>query len=253
MEEEQAQVITKKWLRRMTALVSSISGALITLLAFLIPSLQDQWDRFQSRQVIERYVGLGERFMTEKHYDQAEEAFQKAFDLSENRRLDIDELRLQAHIQQINQNPYWRNQPPKDLKEIDFQYLLGMQTGKAEQKDRAVTQGVYGCYLVSVGRFQDAKQAFDEAIRLNPNSGENYINYANLLDDLGDEAGAEKAYVQGLALSPGDAFGHYNYALLLEREKRNAESLTHLETAHQLAPNDKDIQKQLELARVKKQ
>lgn len=233
----------------MTALVSSLSGALIALVAFLIPSMQDQWDRFQARQVIERYVGLGERLMKEKNYTVAEEAFQKAFDLSENRRLDIDERRLQAHIQLINQNPYWRNKPPENIKDIDFQYLLDIQTEKSRQKDRAVTQGVYGCYLVSLGRFQEARQAFDEAIRLNPNSGENYINYANLLDDLGDEAGAEKAYLQGLALDPKDAFGHFNFALLLEKKQRYQESLAQLEAALQLAPEDKDIQNQLKLVR----
>jgi tetratricopeptide (TPR) repeat protein len=242
---------SRKRLRRMTALASSVSGALVVLLAFLIPSMQDQWDRFQSRQVIERYVNLGKKFMKEKHYQIAENAFQKAFELSESRRLDIDELRLQAHIQLINQNPYWRNKPPADLKEIDFEYLLGLQTDKAHAKDRAVTLGVYGCYLVSLGRFQEARQAFDEAIKLNPNSGENYINYANLLDDQGDQVGAEKAYLKGLALDPKDAFGHFNFALLLEREKRNAESLTQLEIAYQLAPEDKDIREQLQQARPK--
>jgi tetratricopeptide (TPR) repeat protein len=249
---ENDQISNKKKLRRMTAVASSISGAFVTLLAFLIPSMQDQWDRFQARQVIERYVSLGEKLMSEKHYHMAEEAYQKAFDLSENRRLDIEERRLQAHIQLLNQDPYWRHKPPEDLKEIDFQYLLGMQTDSAKRKDRAVTQDVYGCYLVSLGRFQDAKRAFDEALELNPGSGDTYINYANLLDDMGDESSAEKAYMKGLALDPKNAFGHFNFALLLDKQQRYGESLAHLLIAFQLAPDDKDIQKQFKLARERK-
>jgi Flp pilus assembly protein TadD len=189
--------------------------------------------------------------MQEKHYNMAEEAFQKGFELSENRRLDIDERRLQAHIQLINQNPYWRNKPPKDLKEIDFQYLLAMQTDASHQKKRASTLGAYGCYLVSLERYPEAKRAFDEALRLDPDSGENYMNYANLLDDMGDEAGAERAYLKGLSLDPKDAFGHFNFALLLARNQRHSESLAQLELAFKLAPDDKDIRNQLELSRKK--
>jgi tetratricopeptide (TPR) repeat protein len=244
-------IARRKLMRRAAAWISTLSGAAIALLAFLVPSMQDQWDRFQARQVIERYVDLGEKFMHEKHYNFAEDAFQKAFELSENRRLDIDEKRLQAHIQLLNQNPYWRDKPPKDLKELDFQYLLGMQTDQSRQKDRAATLDVYGCYLVALGRFKEAKKAFNEAIQLNPNSAENYINYANLLDDMGDEAGAEQAYLKGLALDPKDAFGHFNFALLLERKQRYAESLAHLKAANQLAPDDKDIQKQLRVMEKK--
>ena len=35
----------------------------VTVLAFFLPSLQDQWDRWQARQVIQRYVQLGRDFM----------------------------------------------------------------------------------------------------------------------------------------------------------------------------------------------
>jgi len=41
--------------RRVWPLLVSTGSALVMLLASFIPSIQEQWDRFQARQVIERY------------------------------------------------------------------------------------------------------------------------------------------------------------------------------------------------------
>jgi hypothetical protein len=56
------------------------------ILAFLIPSIQDQWDRYQSRRVIQQYVAMGDDFVREENFTMAEQAFAKAFELSEERR-----------------------------------------------------------------------------------------------------------------------------------------------------------------------
>ena len=38
--------------------LAGVGSAAVMVLAFFIPSLQDQWDRYQSRKVIEQYVNL---------------------------------------------------------------------------------------------------------------------------------------------------------------------------------------------------
>lgn len=85
--------------------MASASSALVILLAFLIPSLQEQWARFQSRQVLQRHVELGRSFMHEGKYKLAEQSFAKAFELSESKRLDIEEERLTAKVQEMNEDP----------------------------------------------------------------------------------------------------------------------------------------------------
>ena len=100
--------------------LSTFSGALIVLLAFLIPSIQDQWNQFQSRRVLQRHVELGREFMREGKYKLAEESFAKAFELSENKRLDIDEERLKAKVQAVNADPDWGAKNLEGLEETEF-------------------------------------------------------------------------------------------------------------------------------------
>jgi len=76
-------------------------------------SLQDQWDRYHARQVVQRYVELGRDFMREERYGLAEEAFAKALELSENQRLDIEEERLEARVEQVNADPEWGRRTPR--------------------------------------------------------------------------------------------------------------------------------------------
>ena len=86
---------TSRW-QRVSAFVAGASSTLVVLLAFLIPSLQEQWNQYQSRRVLERHVELGRAFMREGKYALAEKSFAKAFELSESKRLDIEEERLKA-------------------------------------------------------------------------------------------------------------------------------------------------------------
>lgn len=102
--QEQLEEPPSLW-RRVGPLLASASSALVILLAFLIPSLQEQWARFQSRQVLQRHVELGRSFMHEGKYKLAEQSFAKAFELSESKRLDIEEERLTAKVQEMNEDP----------------------------------------------------------------------------------------------------------------------------------------------------
>ena len=81
---------TVEYLRRVWPYMVSLGGAVVMLVAWFIPSIQDQYDRYESRKVIERYVELGDDFMNEEQFRMAEEAYGKAYELSEPRRLDIE-------------------------------------------------------------------------------------------------------------------------------------------------------------------
>jgi hypothetical protein len=124
-----------RW-RRLQPWLAGAASAFVTVLAFFLPSLQDQWDRWQSRQVIQRYVELGRDFMHEGRFKIAEETFAKAFELSESRRLDIEEERLAAKVARVNEDPAWGETNPEGLEESDFLYLLHLQEGRGAEQRR---------------------------------------------------------------------------------------------------------------------
>jgi len=55
-EEFATQGTAVKLRRRLGPLLASVSSALLMLFPFFIPSLQDQWNRWQSHRVIQRHV-----------------------------------------------------------------------------------------------------------------------------------------------------------------------------------------------------
>jgi tetratricopeptide (TPR) repeat protein len=218
-----------RW-RRLQPWLAGAASAFVTVLAFFLPSLQDQWDRWQSRQVIQRYVELGRDFMHEGRFKIAEETFAKAFELSESRRLDIEEERLAAKVARVNEDPAWGETNPEGLEESDFLYLLHLQEGRgAEQRrEQALTLNSYGVFLTSEKRFAEAEST-SARVRL-----------GNLLSDRGRPREAESAYRLALRLDPGSLSGHFNLGLLLEQTGRPAEAETLLQRAVELSPADAD-------------
>jgi tetratricopeptide (TPR) repeat protein len=191
-----------------------VSSALIMVLAFFIPSLQDQWDRYQSRKVISHYVELGNDFYKEERYDMAEQAYQKAFELSDSKRLDIEIKRLDAKINRVNMNPKWGAAPPEDLEEIDFQYLLHLQKGKDKLKERVATLNSYGIFLAASQKQKASEQSFKEAIQLDTADAMAYVNLGNLYDQEGKKEMALAKYLQAVSLDKDNSRAHYNLGLL---------------------------------------
>src|SRR5712671_6137644 len=105
--ESSEQVKKIVFIKRWWPFLASLGGAMVMILAFFIPSLQDQWDRYQSRKVIEEFVTLGEQLFDESRYVMAEEAFAKAFELSEFKRLDVEVKRLNARVNRVHDDPDW--------------------------------------------------------------------------------------------------------------------------------------------------
>jgi Flp pilus assembly protein TadD len=229
---------------RIQPYLAGMASALVTILAFFLPSLQEQWDRWQSRQVITRYVEMGRSFEQEGRYRLAEESFAKAFELSENRRLDIEEMRLEARVDQVNADPEW-GKKSQSLRESDFLYLLHLRDGPDQARARAATLGSYGVFLAGEGRLREAGDALREATRLDPGNAVTLANLGSVLTDLGEAAPAESLYRRALALDSTSTAARFNLGLLLSQSNRGREAEAQFRAAARLAPGDRATLRQL--------
>ena len=235
------------FIRKFWPVIVSAASAMVMILAFFIPSVQDQWDRYQSRKVIEQYVQLGDDFYKEENYKMSVEAYAKAYELSENKRLDIEVKRLDAKVNLIFLNSEWGRKPPTDLEEVDFQFLLHMQKGKGLEKQRANTLTCFATYLSGLGRVKEADDNFKKAIALNPEEDITYVNYGNLLDQEGKKDEAVKAYLKAISVNSKNVEAHYNLGLLYVDQGKLKEAEFELSQAVLLDPTDKESVKQHEL------
>jgi tetratricopeptide (TPR) repeat protein len=223
----------------------SMGSAGIMILAFFIPSLQDQWDRYQSRKVIQQYVSMGDAFFEEERFTMAEEAYQKAFVLSEEKRLDIEMKRLHAKISRVSTEPEWGSKVPEDLKEVDFQFLLHLQTEPHHRAERVSTLNSYGLFLVAEKKLKEAEGAFSEALELDSADVLAYTNFANLLDQQGKKKEAEKFYLRAILLEPENGRAHYNLGLLYKEWKDSDRAIKEFQKAVELDSADTDAKEAL--------
>ena len=240
MPEHPVSLTKKAW-----PYLATLSSASVMLLAFFIPSIQDQWDRYQSRKVIGLYVSLGDDFMQEERYDMAEKAYEKAFELSLQTRLEIEMKRLKARVHRMSLLVDWGAKPPEDLEDVDFQLLLHLQKGRENAKERTYTLNSYASFLAGSKKLQEAEAALAEALRLDPGSAMLHLNLGNLQDQAGRKDEALKSYLKALALDPASLNANYNLGLLYVELGKNQEARHAFEAALKLAPEDLDTQKQL--------
>lgn len=226
--------------------MAGAGSATIMVLAFFIPSLQDQWDRYQSRQVIDQYERLGNDFYEEEKYDMAEQAYGKAFELSENKRLDLEMLRLKAKINRINMNPEWGTEPPEDLEEVDFEYVLHFHKGKEHEKERVETLNSYGIFLAALEKTSEAKDQFMEAMKLDPKDPTAFINIANLYSETGNSKLALEFYLKAKNLDNKNARLHYNLGLLYLEEGKTEEAKNEFTETLKIDPSESDAKAQLD-------
>lgn len=224
--------------QRSQPFVAALSSAAVVLLAFLLPSIQEQWDRYRSGAAVERYAQIGRQLSEEGHHASAEQAFAKAFELAGSQRLDLMQAQMEARVMRVNEDPEWLGEIPSDVNESDFIYLLELETGPTGLKQRAATLGAYGVYLASKGRWQQAEQRLREAIKLAPDSADAHVNLANLLDDLDRRADAESEFRKALELDADEPAGRYNYGVFLAEAGRHTEAEPQLRAYVRLQPAD---------------
>ena len=203
------------WRDRIKPFLAGLSSALVVMLAFLIPSLQELWDRVETRRAVDRYVEIGQRLSAHEKFTAAEEAFGRALELGGNQRHDLLELKLRARVQRIVEDPEWPGAIPADITESDFLYLLETEAAPTRARDRAASLTAYAAYLAIGKRWADSEQALQEAIGLDRTAAEPLVSLGNLQSDIGKSAEAEASYRHALQLQPANANAHYNLGLLL--------------------------------------
>jgi tetratricopeptide (TPR) repeat protein len=221
-----AGVAPGPWWQRHQPLLAGLASGTVVLLAFLLPSMQDQWNLYRSGKVIDQYAQIGGKLMEQGLYASAEKAFAKAVEMSEGRRLDLIESELRAHVQRVNEDPEWRGAVPEDISEGDFLYLLAMQRGEDRARDRAATLAAYGVWLASVRRITEAERQLREAIKVDASNSEAHVALGNLLDDRGELQAAEAEYRRAIELDPDDPGALYDLGdlLLATRRAKDAEA-----------------------------
>ena len=233
-------------LKKIWPIIVSTGSASMMILAFFIPSIQDQWDRYQARQVIKQYEKLGNEFFEAENFEMAEEAYSKAFELSEQKRLDLEIKRLDARVNRIGSDPTWGTEPPEGLKDIDFQFLMQFQNGDDKVKKRVSTLNCYGVFLASEKRNEEAEKVFNDAIKLDSTDVLAFVNLGTLYfhDDKIDDA--KKYYLKAVRLEPENSRAHYNLGLLLSEQGQLAEARKEFTRAADLDPDDADARAELD-------
>jgi Flp pilus assembly protein TadD len=239
LAEELAAPPRSLWRRAQPFLAGLVSGA-VTVLAFFLPSIQEQWDRYETRLVIDRYVEIGRGLMAEARYVQAEQAFSKALELSENRRIDVEEERLKARVERVNADPTWAAENPEGIEESDFLYLLAFQDAKSHAAERATTLTAYGAFLAGARRGRDAERALREATALAPRQAGPHLHLGNVLRERGAAPEAEAEYRAAIAAEPDEPHARYDLGLLLAETGRPADAAAEFRRAVALEPEEAD-------------
>lgn len=205
--------------KKIWPILVSTGSALVIGITYFIPSIQDQWDRYQSRQVIERYVQLGDEFSKEENYSMAQQAYTRAFELSEEKRLDIEIKRLRSKVNQIYVDLASGINVQDSLAEVDFQYVLHMLDGN-EQKERAEILTTYALFVSHEKRSAEAERMIRQAIELNPKDPFAYVSLGMIMYNSGKKDESKQAYEKAIALDQNNFDAHYNLAhLFLEQHK----------------------------------
>jgi Flp pilus assembly protein TadD len=98
-----------------------------------------------------------------------------------------------------------------------------------------------GVVYVKRGRLEEARRAYDGALRVGPWFLPAYANLADLLRVEGRDEEGEKVLRAGLEVDSSNAALHYALGLLLVRQQRRAEAEVELARAAALAPDDPGI------------
>ena len=128
---------------------------------------------------------------------------------------------------------------------------MALQREKMDFRDRAATHDNRGVILAALGRIDDAKDDFHDAIRLDPKLGDPYVNIGAMLIR---ERRYEEALVQinkGLELGTGfPHIGYYDRALAYDLLGRYREAYYDYKKAVELEPNFRLASERLKDLRV---
>jgi Tfp pilus assembly protein PilF len=91
-------------------------------------------------------------------------------------------------------------------------------------------------------QFEEAENAYEKALQLQPQYMPAYVNFAYMLSGLGRELEAASLLTSGIALIPGEADLHHSLGLSKIRQQKAGEAIADLARSAQLAPNNRRYQ-----------
>jgi len=97
---------------------------------------------------------------------------------------------------------------------------------------------IRGRVAFGAGRFQEAVDAFKQALDAAPRSLRAMINLASAYERNNEPQEAKKWFRRALAIEPDNFNAHFNLGVVLKQERRFDESIMHLSRAHDIQPND---------------
>lgn len=94
-----------------------------------------------------------------------------------------------------------------------------------------------GIALSRAGKSKDARKAFEQTLKLNPNIPQAYIGIAYIFMDENKLAEAEQQALRAVAVDQKNAEAHYALGLIALRQDAAAKALAEAETTLRLSPN----------------
>ncbi len=94
-----------------------------------------------------------------------------------------------------------------------------------------------GTALAQTGRMQEAREHFEQALRINPDDAEAHHNYGVLLQRLGRVPEAIAHYEEALRIKPDFAEAHYGLAIALAQAGKAPEAIELLQQALRIKPD----------------
>ncbi len=231
--------------RNLLPFLAGLASGAVAVFAFLLPSLQEQWNLYKTGSAVDRYAEIGHHLMEQGHYQPAEQAFARALELAGGQRIDLLQEQLRAHVERMNDDPAWPGAVPEDVSESDFVYLLELQDDPSQTRERAATLAAYGAFLTGRERGSDAEARLREAIELDAGNISARINLGNLLSDRGQPKEAEQEYRKALALNAQESSAHYDLGLLLLETGRHKEAEAEFRNYIRLEPDEAEGYRQL--------
>ncbi len=104
-----------------------------------------------------------------------------------------------------------------------------------------------GLALVQLGRTNEAKAAYTNAIRINPDSVAAYVNPGNLLNSEGHVQEAIAQYSEAIRINPQDSISHFNLGNAYRSLDRLDQALEQYQEALRLNPEIPDAHLQVGL------
>jgi tetratricopeptide (TPR) repeat protein len=180
------------------------------------------------------YQALGELRARANRLDEAEQLLKQALELDPSRA----ELWSELGTIQVNQN--------------EGQKALASYLQAAERKP--ALPGIYfriGSTYRTLGDSINARLAYEEALRRNPNDAESHNNLAGILQEQ-QPARAIELLERAVALAPANALFHANLAAMHFTTGSAKRGKAELEIAEQLEPNNPRVQQVRSLAKGQK-